>query len=170
MILPVAMIISSIGTCHDLQLPPILSYISNIAVSSTYIQDIAAAYTNSWSNAPNIPMIIYLSISCGFNIYLTAHIVCHMVQFAPRISTSRALCHRIAALFVQSALLYLIPTFVFIALCAQRSLGQNLLFPILCQLQVSLISGTRVLMMLGPRLISRRITHSLYRRCSSSCG
>ena len=49
-------------------------------------------------------------------------------------------------MFVQSTLFYLVPTLVFVALCAQRSIGQNLLFPIVCQIQVSFVSCLCALM------------------------
>ena len=119
--------------------PAPFSYPSNTAVSSIYVPEIAAAYTNPWSNTASTPMIAYLSLSCGLNVYLTTHIVCIMVHFKPKLSSSRALCNRIASLFVQSALLYLVPALIFIILCAQRSLGQNLLFPVVCQIQVSFV-------------------------------
>jgi hypothetical protein len=57
-------------------------------------------------------------------------------------------------LFVQSALLYLVPTLIFIVLCAQRSLGQNLLFPILCQIQVSFVPCIDILLSGRLRLTS----------------
>lgn len=139
MVLPSAMIVSSIGAFYDLKFLPPFSYAPNTAVSSTYVPEIAAAYTNHWSNTPSTPSIVYLSLSCGLNAYLTTHIVCCMVQFSPKISASRTLCNQIAALFVQSALLYLIPTLILIVLCAHRSLGQSLLFPIVCQIQVRLV-------------------------------
>jgi len=64
-----------------------------------------------------------------------------MVRVTPKVSRSRVLCNRIASMFVQSTLFYLVPTLVFIALCAQQSLGQNLLFPIICQIQASSVFG-----------------------------
>lgn len=151
------MIVSSIGAFYDSLFPPPFSYISNIAVSSTYAQEIAAAYTNPWSSTPSAPIIAYLSLSCGLNVYLTTHIVCYMVQLTPNLTPSRALCNRIASLFVQSALLYLVPTLIFIVLCAQRNLGQNLLFPVLCQIQVSFVPHLRLLVLQRPRLMTCRI-------------
>ena len=137
LILPSIMIISSIGASHVSRFPFAPPYVPNIAVSSTCIQDIAAAYTSSWSDTSSAPIIAYLSISCGLNVYLTAHIVWHMVQFARKLGTSPTICYSVLSLFVRGALIYLVPTFVFIVLCAQRNLGQNLLFPIVCQLQAS---------------------------------
>ena len=139
---------------------------SSIVISSTYHQEIAAAYTNSWSDASNTSIITYLSLSCGLNVYLTAHIVFNMMQVARNIHTSRTTCNRIASMFIQSALFYLVPTLVFIALCAQRSFGQNVLFPIVCQIQVSFVSRSCTLV-LG--LMPRWIMYSLYLRYSSSC-
>ncbi|KAF9652721.1 hypothetical protein BDM02DRAFT_3183406 [Thelephora ganbajun] len=128
---------------------PLAMITSSIAISSVYIGEIAAAYTNSWSDTSNTPIITYLSLSCGLNVYLTAHIALYMVQLTRKISMSRALCNRIASMFVQSTLFYLIPTLVFIALCAQRDLGQNLLFPTLCQIQP-----------LSPLLVVMRVAQS----------
>jgi hypothetical protein len=119
------------------------SHIPATVISSIYHREIATAYTNSWSDAPNTAIITYLSLSCGFNVYLTTHIVFHMAQITQKIGPSRSLCHRIAYMFVQSTLFYLVPTLVFIALCAQRSLSQNLFFPIMCQAQASYVSHSR---------------------------
>ena len=120
--------------------PSSLSHVFTIAVSSAYYREIAAAYTNSWSDASSTQMIIYLSLSCALNVYLTAHIVYVMVYlvWTNETSENRTVRRRIAAMFVQNTLLYLIPTLAFIVLCAQRSLGQNFLFPIMCQIQASL--------------------------------
>ena len=120
--------------------PPALSHTFTIAISTTYHQEIVAAYTNSWSGSPNAPIIIYLSLSCGLNVYLTAHIALYMVWTGRAINTTRIMCNRIACMFIQSTSFYLVPTLVFIALCAERSLGQNLLFPIMCQIQASFVS------------------------------
>lgn len=170
MILPLAMITASVGTYHHPIFSPTLSHISTIVVSSIYNQEIAAAYTNSWSDVSNTPIIAYLSLSCGLNVYLTTHIVLYMARITGKISKSRALCNRIASMFVQSTLFYLVPTLVFIALCAQRSLGQNLLFPIICQIQASSVSYSRALVVWRPGLTSFWITYSLCHRYSSSCG
>lgn len=89
-----------------------------------------------------------------------------MVQFNPKVSTSRTLCNRIAALFVQSAFLYLVPTVIFIVLCAQRSLGQNLLFPIVCQIQVSFDPSPTLVKIQADDLLGYL---SLCLRCSSLC-
>ena len=130
-----------------LNLPPALSHTFTIAVSTTYHQEIAAAYTNPRSNGSNAAIIAYLSLSCGLNAYLTAHIVFCMFQMARTVSTTRVMCHRIAFMFIQSALFYLVPTLVFIALCAERSFSQNLLFPIMCQIQASSVSRSCALVM-----------------------
>lgn len=113
---------------------PSAMIISSIVVSSTYLPEIAGN-TSSVSIFPNTSIILCLSLSCGLNVYLTTHIVCYMVKLTPRCSTSRATCHRIASFFVQSALLHLVPTLIFIALCAKRNVAQDLLFPIMCQIQ-----------------------------------
>ena len=126
-----------------------LSHTFTIAVPTIYHQEIAAAYTNSWSDTSNAPIITYLSLSCGLNVYLTAHIVFYMVRAGHRINTTRIMYNRIACMFVQSTLFYLVPTLVFIALCAEQSLGQNLLFPIVCQIQASFVSRSRALVMRG---------------------
>lgn len=131
------------------RLPPALSHTFTIAISITYHQEIAAAYTNSWSGASNAPIITYLSLSCGLNVYLTAHIVFYMVWTGRAINATRIMCNRIACMFIQSTLFYLVPTLVFIALCAERSLGQNLLFPIMCQIQASFVSRSHTLVMRG---------------------
>ena len=151
-------------------IPLALSHISTTVVSSIYNQEIASAYTNSWSDISSTPIIVFLSLSCGLNVYLTIHIVLYMTRITRKISRSRALCNRIAFMFVQSALFYLAPTLVFIALCAQRNLGQNLLFPIIFQIQASFVSHQRVLVDQRPGLIYCSIVYSLYLRCSSSCG
>lgn len=140
---------------------PASSHISAIVISTTYNQEIAATYTNSWSDTSNTMMITYLSLSCGFNVYLTAHIVVYMVQSTRKNSATRILCNQIASMFVQSTLLYLVPTLVFIALCAERNLGQNLLFPLICQIQVSFVSHSYVLSMQRPGLTARWIMCSL---------
>lgn len=170
MILPLAIITSSIGTYHHPKFSPALSHISAIVVSSIYNQEIAAAYTDSWSDVPNTPIIVYLSLSCGLNVYLTTHIVLHMIRITRTISKSRMLCNRIASMFVQSTLFYLVPTLVFIALCAQRSLGQNLFFPIICQIQASSVSSSCILVVRRHGLISCWFMYSLCHRYSSSCG
>lgn len=162
------MLISSIGEFRDPQLLPAFSHTPMIAVSSAFVEEIAAAYTSTWSNTPSTPVIAYLSLSCGLNVYLTVHIVCHMVQLTGRRTRSRDLCNRIASMFVQSALLYLVPTLVFVILCAQRSLAQNLLFPIVCQIQASFASCPRAAG--RPRLMARWIICSLFPRYSWSCG
>jgi hypothetical protein len=74
-------------------------------------------------------------------------------------------------MFVESALIYLVPTLVFIALCARRSIGQNLLFPVICQIQVCSVSfsgSTRAwadtpfghLQPLSPLLVIMRVAQS----------
>ena len=149
--------------------PPTLSHIIITVVSSVYNQEIAAAYTNSWSDNTNTPIVIYLSLSCGLNFYLTAHIVWYMMQTTRSIGSSRVLCNRIATMFVHSALFYLVPTLVFIALCAQRSLAQNLLFPVICQIQASFVSYPPGVATRRPRLMSCWIVCSLCLRYSLSC-
>ena len=132
------------------RLPPTLSHTFTIVISTTYHREIAAAYTNSWSGASNAPIIIYLSLSCGLNVYLMAHIVFYLVWTGRAINATRIMCNRIACMFLQSTLFYLVPTLVFIALCAEQSLSQNLLFPIVCQIQASFFLRSCALVMRGP--------------------
>ena len=73
----------------------------------------------------------------------------YLVWTARSLGATQIMCHRIASMFIQSTLFYLVPTLVFIALCAQRSLGQNMLFPIMCQIQASFVSRSRALVMWG---------------------
>jgi hypothetical protein len=103
-------------------------------VSSFFIRDIAAVVINPWQSTRISTVIIYFSLSIGLNVCLTGLIIHRICWRSPSSTASTVM--RIAKIFAESAALFVITALIFIGLCLKRNFGQNIVLPILGQLQV----------------------------------
>jgi hypothetical protein len=139
---PIMVLVSNIGAYLRTSFPHRPSNLFISAIGSVFFRQFAAININPWAPTPTSHMIIYLSFSVSLNALLSGLIVTHLFRkgkatgAAGSSSKFAELYSRIVRMFVESFLLYATTALVFIGLCVERSFGQNIIFPVLGQMQV----------------------------------
>ena len=102
-----------------------------------FLRQLAAIGINPWTFTQRTPTIICLALSISVNICLTALIIYRLFHMSRGTYPVTISCTRIVAMFAESAALYVTTALIFVGLCIERNFAQNMVLPVLEQIQVS---------------------------------